>query len=189
MKTFYINIDETNETGLSFISFVSEPAIGINFLSFSSDNIKQIFSIEDDKHIVFGPALIPDMPIYRCNNGYEYNVVFTKDAIKKMVEKYSASGLFNSVDEQHNEKPIQDVVMIESFIIDRDGGINPKQFEDIADGSWIVKFKINNEDLWNDIKSGKVKGFSVAGTFNISEEEFNANEDKIDVLIKYLIED
>lgn len=190
METFYIDIDDTNETGLSFVSFVKNPAIGINFLSFSTDKIeKQTFSIEDnDKHIVYGAALIPDLPIYRRVGDVEYNVVFTKESIKRMIEKYSASGLFNSVDKEHNENPIKDVIMIESFIINREEGIDPKEFREIADGSWIIKFKVNNEDLWNDIKSGVVKGFSVAGTFNISTEEFNTDNVSIDELIKYLIE-
>lgn len=190
LKTFYIDVDETNETGLNFVSFVDDPAIEINWLKFSEDDKEKMsFKLDEEQHIVFGPAIVADKEIYRNKNGFEFFVVFTKNAIKKMVEKYSADGKLNSVDVNHNEQPIDDVIMIESFIKDTENGISPKEFEDVTDGSWFTKFKVNNESLWEKVKSGEVKGFSVAGMFDLKDQEFEAeHEQTIDELINELIE-
>ncbi len=32
-------------------------------------------------------------------------------------------------------------------------------------GTWYVSYRINNDETWADIKSGKLKGFSLAGGF------------------------
>ncbi len=29
----------------------------------------------------------------------------------------------------------------------------------------MISMKVNNEDIWNDVKAGKVKGFSIEGYF------------------------
>ena len=39
-------------------------------------------------------------------------------------------------------------------------------YEDVKDGSWFGSFKVENDDVWNMVKEGKVKGFSVEGIFN-----------------------
>ena len=179
LKTFYIDVDDTNETGLNFVSFVDEPAIEVNWLKFSEDDKEKMsFKLDEDQHIVFGPAIVADKEIYRNKNGFEFFVVFTKNAIKKMVEKYSKDGKLNSVDVNHNENAVDDVVMIESFIKDEANGISPKEFEDVTDGSWFTKFKVNNEELWQKVKSGEVKGFSVAGMFDLKDEEFKEEHEQ-----------
>jgi hypothetical protein len=56
--------------------------------------------------------------------------------------------------------------MFESFISDSSRGILPmKGFEDSPEGSWFGSFKVDNEAVWNDVKEGKFKGFSVEGLF------------------------
>jgi hypothetical protein len=35
----------------------------------------------------------------------------------------------------------------------------------LPNGTWFVKMKIDNEELWQDIKSKKIKGLSIEGYF------------------------
>ena len=93
----------------------------------------------------------------------EYYVVFEKETIRQLVEKYSASGLLNSVNLQHDENAfIDSAIMVESIIIDKERGICPNEFKDIPDGSWIVSYKITDETLWNQIKNTEhLNGFSI----------------------------
>jgi hypothetical protein len=61
---------------------------------------------------------------------------------------------------------VEGVTMFESFITDASRGIQPmKGFEDAPDGSWFGSFKVDNPQVWNDVKDGKFKGFSVEGLF------------------------
>ena len=162
------------------ISLVSTPAVEIDFLCFEKEDSKEIsFSANEDKHIISGIALRADFPIYRRNGDYEYYVVFTKEIIRKIVNKYAKNGLFNSVNLQHNDLNFTNkAIMIESYIIDKERGICPTEFSDIEDGSWYVSFHIEDEMLWKEIKDGNIlNGFSVQGLFNLIEDKFEKVEE------------
>ena len=181
-KIFYIDINEDDNTGLDAISLVSTPAVEIDFLCFEKDGSKEIsFSANEDKHIISGIALRADFPIYRRNGDYEYYVVFTKEIIRKIVNKYAKNGLFNSVNLQHNDHNFTNkAIMIESYIIDKERGICPIEFSDIEDGSWYVSFHIEDEMLWNEIKNGtELNAFSVQGLFNLIEDSVANTEEKL----------
>ena len=124
------------------------------------------FAVQDeDQKIVSGPLMIADLPIYRRDEEGEYYVMFTKDQIKKIVQRFFKKGYQAKVNIEHG-KPVNGVYMFESYIIDRERGVNPpKGFEDVANGSWFGSFKVENEGLWKKVKDGTFKGFSVEGLF------------------------
>ena len=132
-----------------------------------------------DKQIISGPAMIPDKPIYRRGkDGEEYNVVFSKSTIQKIVERYFKNQYGNNFNLQHKQNMLADgVYLIESFIIDSIRGIKaPEGFEDLTDGTWFISCKVDNEAIWNEyIKSGKFKGFSVEGLFTDRRVEMISN--------------
>ena len=171
MKYFYINIDENEEFGLQAVSLVDRPAIETDFLKFKDQKIT--FSKDESKHILSGPALIADMPIYRRNpiTGEEYYVVFTKETIAKLVERYSKNNMLNSVNLQHNSDSfITSAILVESYFVDKTRGIAPKEFE-IADGSWMCSFKITDDALWEQIMTtNEFNGFSVEIVASLEEK-------------------
>lgn len=175
IPTYKITIDlEDQETGLDAISLVQWPAVEREFLAFSQDKKEVLQFADEEKHIITGVALLCGVPIYRRNGDYEYYVVFDRESISNIVEKYSKMSLANSVNIEHDDSAFVDnIFMIESYIKDSTRGIVPSGFEDVPDGSWIVSYKVNNPEVWEDIKSGKVKGFSVQGIFNLIDEEFS----------------
>ena len=127
---------------------------------------KLSFAVQDeDQKIVSGPLMIADLPIYRRDEEGEYYVMFSKDQIKKIVQRFFKKGYQAKVNIEHG-KPAEGVYMFESYIIDRERGVNPpKGFEDVANGSWFGSFKVENEGLWQKVKDGTFKGFSVEGLF------------------------
>lgn len=69
---------------------------------------------------------------------------------------------------------VDSVEMLQAFIKDKDRGIDPKGFEDIEDGSLFGEFKVLDDTIWEDIKAGKFKGFSMEIFYDIEiplEEE------------------
>jgi len=127
---------------------------------------KLTFAVQDeDQRIVSGPLMIADLPIYRKDEEGEYYVMFTGEQIKKIVQRFFKKGYQAKVNIEHG-KAAEGVYMFESYIIDKDRGVNPpKGFEDVADGSWFGSFKVENEKLWDQVKAGTFKGFSVEGLF------------------------
>lgn len=191
MKYFYINIDEDENLGLQAVSLVDRPAIETNFLKFKDQ--KMFFAKDESKHILTGPALIADMPIYRKNfvTGEEYYVIFSKDTIAKLVERYSKNNMLNSVNLQHDSGTFTSgVTLVESYFIDKERGIAPKEF-DLADGSWVCSFKITDDALWDQIvNTDEFNGFSVEVVANLEEKlssETEENIDEIDVLIEEIL--
>ena len=58
-----------------------------------------------------------------------------------------------------------------SYLIAINSGKNPVEFADIPDGSWICSFKVENDELWNEIINGdKLNGFSLQGMFDLEEK-------------------
>jgi hypothetical protein len=111
--------------------------------------------------------MIANLPIYRKSpDGFEFYVVFDADTIEQLVMKYYKAGLQHSVNLMHNGIQVEGVYMFESFIVDSQRGIAaPKGFENVPDGSWFGSYKIENEEVWNLVKAGKFRGFSVEGIF------------------------
>lgn len=178
LPIYYCEINEY-EDGIGCLSLVEHPATDSLFMCFS----KQMnFSIDDEeKRIISGVIMEPDKPIYRNDNGREYYVVFTKETIRLMVEKFFIDGVNNRIDLEHNNKPVDGVHLIEMFIKDSDRGINPNYIT-CADGSLIGTYKVVDADLWQEIKNGTFKGFSLAGTFSLRRK--NEYEDILEMLTK-----
>jgi hypothetical protein len=107
--------------------------------------------------------MVADMPIYRNIGGREFYVQFDAQTIEAIAQRFFEMGYQSKVNLQHNGELIDGVVMYESMIIDKTRGI---QFQDLPEGSWVGSFKVNNDMVWEKIKSGEMKGFSVEGIFN-----------------------
>ena len=160
---YNISIDFDTDEGLQLVSLVDDPAVVESFLTFNSEEpVKLVFTSDEEQHIISGVSLLADTPIYRNDGGEGYYVVFTKETIKQLVEKYNKENKTNLTSLQHNGEIISDCVMVESYFIDKERGICPKEFSHCPDGSWITSYKVTNDELWNKIKtSGQLNGFSV----------------------------
>ena len=162
LPVYNITVDFDTDEGLQLVSLVEDPAVVESFLKFSDEPVKLIFASNEEQHIISGISLLADTPIYRCDETGGYYVVFTKETIKQLVEKYNKENKTNITSLQHNGQPISDCIMIESYFIDKQRGICPNEFSHCPDGSWITSYKVTNDELWNEIKtSGQLNGFSV----------------------------
>jgi len=167
-----INTEETSDIEVSFVALVDKPAIEKNFLAFKDHVVKMSFDINSEQRIISGPAMVADSLIFRKDEQGEYNVFFSKETIKDISIKFFKKGYEKNVNLFHDPAlKTEGVTIFESFISDKVRGIQPmKGFEDLPDGSWFISAKIENDDVWNKIKSGELKGFSVEGIFNYSKK-------------------
>jgi len=184
----FIEFKLTDEVeGLQAIALVDKPAIGLNYQAFAPHKFEVI---DEDKRIVMGAAMVPDLPIYRRDERGEYYAIFKKDTIKALVQKLFKENKHTEFNEEHNSFKILDGVYIyQSFITDAELGISaPSGFENVADGTWFIAAKVENDEAWAKVKEeGLLKGFSVEGVFDLEPYKFKTmNKLNLDSVISTL---
>jgi hypothetical protein len=103
----------------------------------------------DDQQIVMGAVYVPG----QIDTDGE---AMTRPEVEKAAHRFLASGKVNAIDVQHNGVPCGASV-IESFLT-RDGD---PDFPVL--GTWVMAVKVQNVDVWQQIKKGELNGFSLAG--------------------------
>ncbi len=139
---------------------------------------KQKFQTDDEKRIVVGPAMVPDLKIFRKDKqGNPYHVFFTAETIKMIAEKYMRNKYIDNNDTEHNGKVADDVYVVETWIKeDENDKSNKYGFENLPIGTWFVAMKVKNDDVWKRIKSKELNGFSVSGYFEEIEQFYREQE-------------
>jgi hypothetical protein len=128
---------------------------------------KQHFVTDEEKRIVVGPAMIPDLKIFRKDKkGNPYYVYFSSETIKMIAEKYMRNKYIDNNDTQHDGRAVKDVYVFETWIKESDEDKSTKYgYGDLPIGTWFVSMKIKNDNVWRQVKEGKLNGFSVSGYF------------------------
>lgn len=182
LPVFNLTIEDDNI--FENVSLVDFPAIQRDFIRFAEDTeIK--FKVNEEKHIVSGPVLIPDQLIYRRQGGREFYVRFSAEAIEQMALRFFADSRQNEGNVMH-EVEVNGVCYFESYLVNKERGIAPKEFSDLPDGTWFMSAKIENPELWELIKTGKIKGFSIAADLKLTpaKDEIDTLEDLLDYINK-----
>ena len=160
--------DDSQELAIDAISLVSAPAIEQDFVFFGKEKNNLTFAkVDDDKRMLISPALIPDKQIFRHdpNTDSDYYVYFSKDTVRKASELYLRNNNHHKATHEHSDR-VSGVLTVESWIID-----DPKMDKStlygfsLPKGTWMVSMRINNSDLWEEIKSGSLRGLSIEGYF------------------------
>lgn len=154
--------------GVKIISLVEFPAVERNFIQLSKE-VK--LSLNEEKRELLGVALIPDFPIYRRDEQGEYYITFNAESIRKIAIDFYKKLNVNMADVEHTHNLENGITYFQSLIIDKGQGICPAAFKDLPDGSWLVGCKVENDSVWNAVKSGEVKGFSIDGYFHAEPEK------------------
>lgn len=168
LKCYQVGLDsETFAIGL-----VEDPAISVNFIHMSEQKPIRVCLEDNDRHLVYGPVLTPDVPIYRRTDEEEFYITFPKNVVEKMAHQYMEEGRLWSFTENH-DSIADDTVVVESWV---KMGKNDKSVElgiDVPDGTWMMGVHITNDELWNKVKNGELKGFSIECAAFLDEIKIN----------------
>jgi hypothetical protein len=150
--------------GLSALSWAESK---INSFEKNEMSLQKFAIDSEEKRIVIGPAMIPDLKIFRKDKeGNPYHVYFSAETIKMIAEKYMRNKYIDNNDENHDGTAVKDVYVIESWIKeDTQDKSNKYGYGDLPVGTWFVSMKVKNEDVWKKVKAGELNGFSVSGYF------------------------
>lgn len=163
------------------ISLVEEPAIEIDYVAFDKDketkpNLKFIEDKQNEKYMILGPALIPDKNIYRNYDGNEFYVSFSAECIEKLSYKFMRTCYGDGCFTKDHESFAQGCSLAESWIKTSENDKSVDYGFDCPIGTWFIAAKIDSIDLWDSIKKGERKGFSIESWVDL--EEIIENKDK-----------
>jgi hypothetical protein len=141
---------------------------------------KSQFALEKDKQVLVGPAMVPDMEIYRKDdeNPEGYFVKFSKETIAKIQEKFMREMRIAATNLNHDEKTDAKAFVFESWIVESPAAkdkANSVYNLEVPEGTWMVKMKVQDPKIWEEIKQGKYRGFSIEGNF-IDKKEMDEIE-------------
>lgn len=119
----------------------------------------QFRKADEEKRLVYGVVYAPD-------ETDSHDDTMTAQEIEKAAHAFLAAGKTNRVDKQHDENPDKGYI-VESSILK---GEHP-EFPDDPEGTWIVAIKVTDDDTWEEIKKGDIKGISMQGYAEAEELE------------------
>jgi hypothetical protein len=164
LPLYEIVIDDNDETGIALISLVDEPAINIKGMAFNENSIMSFKEI-GEKQIIVGPAIIPDMKIYREDEKYgQYYVKFSAETIEKMVEKFNRYGSNRKINIDHSNEMVDGFIMEDWIVEDEVYDKSRKYGFEVPKGTYMIKVKIEDRDFWlREVKGNGKFGFSIEG--------------------------
>ena len=187
-----LTVDEENNTGVDIISFVESPAIEVDFMYFNDKKTERFKTVDTDKRIVVGAAMLPNEKIIREDaDGNPYFVYFSEDTVRKCAELFFKRSKQTQTNVDHSKDVLSGVTVVESWIVEDPEMDKSKHlgYEDIPRGSWFVSYKVDNNILWDKVKAGEVLGFSVEGLFTQTVEQDNTINEFKDILNSCMSED
>lgn len=154
------------------VSLVEDPAIESNFIALSKEKVP--IKLQDEKRLLVGAALVPNKPIYRNVNGKEFYISFDEATIEKLAQDFLANDYQHNVTVEHQDN-VDDIVVVESWIktSENDKSVGYGLNEPI--GTWFIGMKVNNDQIWQRIKDGYYKGFSIEAIVGLDEFINNNN--------------
>lgn len=172
MRLVELIIDKKQDVGVFAVSLVEKPAIKRLFVKFADEAEKVVvkFSVDNEKHIITGPFMIPNQRIYRSAGSVgmeeECMVYFSEESVRNASEQFLAQNFTNNVTLQH-ESATEGLTLAQSWIID-----DPEHdkatlygFSDLPKGTWMGSFIVNDDEVWAKIVDGTYAGFSVEAFF------------------------
>jgi hypothetical protein len=186
--------DDSEELTIDAISLVTSPAIEQDFVFFGKENNNlTLAKVDEEKRMLVSPALIPNKQIFRYdpNTDSNYYVYFSKETVRQASELYLKHNNHHKATYQHEDR-VSGVLTIESWIKEGEQDKSKLYGFDLPDGTWFVKMKIENDEMWNKIKDGELKGLSIEGYFinkmeKMGKQQFS-NEEILEALSELIKE-
>ena len=169
IKVYRVDFDSI----VTALSLVDEPAIESNFVCLSKQEEKKQITLSQERMMLYGAALIPDKLIYRYDEiDGEYYITFPKETIEKLAHDFLSKGRVNSFTTQHL-KDTNTISLIESWIKTSESDKSNELGFDLPIGTWFVGCKVHDYGIWEEIKEGKMNGFSIESFLGLTEMKFN----------------
>jgi hypothetical protein len=113
-----------------------------------------IIKSDEEKRLVYGI-------VYSPNQIDAHGDFATADEIEKAMELFMKASNTNAIDTQHNLQIAENCFIRECWIVKENDAVFPDEI-----GAWAVCIKVDNEYVWEKVKSGEYTGLSMYGFAN-----------------------
>jgi hypothetical protein len=178
LKTYRVIVNADDDlTGVYAVSLVDQPAIEVDWIKLGKVE-EFFFSANKDKQMLFGPLLIPNKLILRkAADGELFNIMFDAETIQIIADKYNENKINDIFNFQHSDEKVN-AVLLQNWITGKNDKSQDYGF-DLPEGTWFAGVKVKDENFWmNEVKTDKVKGFSIDVKADVELIKMTAEDDK-----------
>lgn len=176
MKVYEVVFDENRTEGVYALSVVDNPAMQDMWIALNEHPQKIEFStINEEKRLLLGAALIPNKKIYRNIDGNEFYVTFSEQTIEKLAHSFIKNGKQNNSSLNHEVK-LEGMSVVEAWTVtDPNNDKSNTYGKTYEKGTWVTMMKVDNDEVWQKVKQGEIKGFSIDAVLALKELNLNPN--------------
>ena len=182
LPLYRLTVEENEVEGMDFVGFVDSPAHIKKYVTMSAAPVKvERYHFNEEKRIVKGVVISTYQPIYRRDDdGYEYNVYFTKEDAANILHVFAKKGYHNNVNLMHDmARKVSEVGLIEMIVVNDERSNIPTEFanQNLQKGSVIFAYKVFDDTAWKFVKENGA-GFSLEGWFKNIEVKLSNHKKK-----------
>lgn len=181
-------LDEMGRMGIYAVSLVDFPAIEVDFVAMSKKQNIKLAEVVEERRMLFGPILIPDQLIYRVDpdTQEEYYARYSGAVCEEAAHLILKKNQHHNVTLMH-ELPVSGQYIAELWVKE---GASDKSVElgfNLPNKTVFIGMKIEDDDIWNEVKNGTFRGFSIEAFFmNVGENMAAVNQSSFEDDLKEL---
>lgn len=179
------------EDGVFCMSTVENPATKTQLVMFD-DEMKAMEFQDDEKRVIYSVAMRPNMLIPRKDiNGEPAMVFYSEETVNDLQQNFFKNNSHNGATINHDKNVRKDMYAFESWIVqDPEKDKATSLGLDVKKGDWVMAQKVDNPEVWEDIKKGKLTGFSIEAYLEpvLTNENIEMTKEEVDARIKAVIQ-
>ena len=179
------------EDGVFCMSTVENPATKTQLVMFDDELTAMEFQ-DDEKRVIYSVAMRPNMLIPRKDiNGEPAMVFYSEETVNDLQQNFFKNNSHNGATINHDKNVRKDMYAFESWIVqDPEKDKATSLGLQVQKGDWVLAQKVDNPEVWEDIKSGKLTGFSIEAFLEpvLTQKEIEMTQEEVDARIKAVIQ-
>lgn len=179
------------EDGVFCMSTVENPATKTQLVMFD-DELKKMEFQDDEKRVIYSVAMRPNMLIPRKDiNGEPAMVFYSEETVNDLQQNFFKNNSHNGATINHDKNVRKDMYAFESWIVqDPEKDKATSLGLQVQKGDWVMAQKVDNPEVWEDIKKGKLTGFSIEAYLEpvLTQNEIEMTKEEVDARIKAVIQ-
>ena len=179
------------EDGVFCMSTVENPATKTQLVMFDDELTAMEFQ-DDEKRVIYSVAMRPNMLIPRKDiNGEPAMVFYSEETVNDLQQNFFKNNSHNGATINHDKNVRKDMYAFESWIVqDPEKDKATSLGLQVQKGDWVLAQKVDNPEVWEDIKKGKLTGFSIEAYLEpvLTQNEIEMTQEEVDARIKAVIQ-